>query len=100
MTKEEILLLDSFAYGGESFGRSTEGRATFVPFALPGEKVRIRLVEEKRGFARGALIEVIQSTPERIEPRCQHFGHCGGCHYQHMSYDNQLQAKTTILLAL
>jgi 23S rRNA (uracil1939-C5)-methyltransferase len=97
MNKEETLLLDSFAYGGESFGRSPEGRATFVPFALPGEKVRIHLVVEKRGFARGELIEVIEADPERIEPRCQHFGECGGCHYQHLSYEKQLQAKTAIL---
>ena len=97
MTKEETLLLDSFAYGGESFGRSPAGRATFVPFALPGEKVRIRLVEENRGFARGELIEVLQVSPDRIEPRCQHFGECGGCHYQNLPYEKQLQAKTEIL---
>ena len=97
MNKVETLWLDSFAYGGESFGRSPEGRATFVPFALPAEKVRIRLVEEKRGFARGELIEVIEAAPERIEPRCQHFGQCGGCHYQHISYEKQLQAKTEIV---
>jgi len=97
MTHKETLTLDSFAYGGESFGRSAEGRATFVPFALPGEKVRIRLVEEKRGFARGELLEVLEASPERIEPRCPHFGDCGGCHYQNIPYEKQLQAKAEIL---
>ena len=62
--QEETLTLDSFAYGGECFGRSLEGRATFVPFALPGEKVRVRLFEEKRGFARGELLEILESSPE------------------------------------
>ncbi len=95
--KEETLTLDSFAYGGESFGRSTEGRATFVPFALPGEKVRIRLLEEKRGFARGELLEVLEPSPERIQARCPHFGNCGGCHYQHIPYEKQLEAKNEIL---
>jgi 23S rRNA (uracil1939-C5)-methyltransferase len=95
--KEEILTLDSFAYGGECFGRLPGGKAAFVPFALPGEKVRIRLVEEKRGFARGELLEVLEASPERIEPRCPHFGDCGGCHYQNIPYERQLQAKAEIL---
>ena len=95
--KEETLILDSFAYGGEAFGRSEEGRATFVPFALPGEKVRIQLVEEKRGFARGQLLEVLEASPERTQPRCPHFGDCGGCHYQNIPYGKQLQAKAGIL---
>lgn len=97
MTRKETLTLDSFAYGGESFGRLPDGKATFVPFALPGEKVRIQLVEEKRGFARGELIEVLEASPDRIEPRCPHFGDCGGCHYQNIPYEKQLQAKAEIL---
>ncbi len=78
-------------------GRLPDGRAVFVPFALPGEKVRLRLVEEKRGFCRAGLLEVIQPSPRRIEPRCAHFAVCGGCHYQHMSYADQLQAKEGIV---
>jgi 23S rRNA (uracil1939-C5)-methyltransferase len=101
--KEEILNLDSFAYGGECFGRLPDGKATFVPYVLPGEKVRIRLVEEKRGFARGELVEVLAAAPERTEPRCPHFYRagmgepCGGCHYQHIPYERQIQAKAEIL---
>jgi 23S rRNA (uracil1939-C5)-methyltransferase len=95
--REETLHLISFAYGGECFGRLPDGKAVFVPFALPGEKVRIRLVEEKRGFARGELIEILESSPDRIAPRCPHFGECGGCHYQHLPYEKQLAAKAEIL---
>ena len=72
-------------------------RAVFVPFGLPGERVRIRLTEEKRGFARGELVEILDAAPERIEPRCKHFGQCGGCHYQNLSYESQLKAKADIL---
>ncbi len=90
-------------------GRLPDGLAVFVPFGLPGERVRIHLVEEKRGFARGALIEVIQPSPQRIEAHCAHFFSrlpagvqtaskaCGGCHYQHLSYEEQLTAKAEIL---
>jgi 23S rRNA (uracil1939-C5)-methyltransferase len=87
----------TFTYGGEVMGRLEDGRAVFIPYVLPGERVRIRLVEEKRGYARAELVEVLQGAPERILARCPHFGVCGGCHYQHMPYETQLQVKTDIL---
>lgn len=87
----------SLVYGGEAMGRLPDGRAVFVPYALPGETVSVRLVEQKRGYARGELLEVLAPSQARIEPVCLHFGVCGGCHYQHMSYEDQLAAKTGIL---
>ena len=89
--------LDKFAYGGETMGRLEDGRAVFVPFALPGETVRIRLTEDKRNYARAELVEVVTPSPQRISPRCVHFGVCGGCHYQHLVSTDQLAAKTDIL---
>jgi 23S rRNA (uracil1939-C5)-methyltransferase len=89
--------LTAYAYGGEVLGRLPDGRAVFVPFAMPGEKVRIRLVEGKRGYARAELLEVLTSAPGRTAPRCTHFVTCGNCHYQHLEYAEQLQAKTAIL---
>lgn len=89
--------LTTLVYGGDAMGRLDDGRAVFVPFALPGERVRVRLNEEKRGFARGELLEVLQASPDRITPRCRHFGACGGCHYQHLGYEKQLAVKTEIL---
>jgi len=91
------LLLEKLTYGGDAMGRLDDGRAVFVPFGLPGERVRIRLREEKRGFARGELLEVLEASPHRIIPRCKHFGVCGGCHYQDLPYEEQLKAKTEIL---
>lgn len=78
-------------------GRLPDGRAVFVPFGLPGERVRVRLTEEKKNFVRGELVEVLESSPERIQPKCAHFGICGGCHYQNLSYEKQLEVKTEIL---
>jgi 23S rRNA (uracil1939-C5)-methyltransferase len=89
--------LTKFAYGGEVMGRLPDGRAVFVPFALPGEKARLRLVEEKRSHARAELVEVLRPASQRQSPACPHFGLCGGCHYQHMPYEAQLAAKTEIL---
>jgi 23S rRNA (uracil1939-C5)-methyltransferase len=87
----------SLVYGGDAFGRLPDGRAVFVPFALPGELVRVHLVEQKRGHARAELLEVLEPSPDRITPRCPHYTVCGGCHYQHLAYPAQLVAKTAIL---
>jgi len=94
---EHEITLTTLTYGGDAMGRLKDGRAVFVPFGLPGERVRIRLMEEKRNFARGELLEVLEASPHRIIPRCKHFGICGGCHYQSLPYEEQLKAKTEIL---
>jgi 23S rRNA (uracil1939-C5)-methyltransferase len=91
------LEVERLVYGGDAMGRLPDGRAVFFPFALPGEKVSIQLTEEKKRFARAELLDVFQPSPSRIEPRCPHFGICGGCHYQHMSYEQQIETKTDIL---
>lgn len=89
--------LTTFTYGGETLGRLPDGRAVFVPYAMPGEEVRVRLTEDKERYARGEIVEMLHESPRRIEPRCKHFGVCGGCHYQHMPYEEQLKAKRDIL---
>src|SRR5512138_2088199 len=94
---EQELLLTRLAYGGDAMGRLADGRAVFVPFGLPGERVRVRLAEEKRGWGRGELVEILEASPQRIIPRCRHFGVCGGCHYQNLPYEEQLKAKREIL---
>ncbi len=94
---EHEVTLTTLTYGGEAMGRLSDGRAVFVPFGLPNERVRVRLTEEKKGFARGEILEISESSPERITPRCIHFSKCGGCHYQNLSYENQLKAKSEIL---
>lgn len=91
------ILLEKLTYGGDAMGRLPDNRAIFVPFGLPGERVRVRLTEAKRNFARGELVEILEASPQRIVPRCIHFGECGGCHYQNLAYDDQLKAKTEIL---
>ena len=98
-----VITLDKFIYGGEAMGRLPDyeggkvGRAVFVPFAIPGERVRISLTFQKRGFARAKLLEVLEDSPERIPPKCPHFGGCGLCSYQHIPYESQLRAKEEIL---
>jgi len=95
---EHEITLTTFTYGGDAMGRLDDGRAVFVPFGLPGERVRVKLTEEKKNFARGEIVEIFESSPDRIEAKCKHFGECGGCHYQNLPYEKQIQAKTDILI--
>jgi len=71
--------------------------AVFVPFVLPGEKVEAEIRQEKPGFARGSVAQLIEASPERVEARCPYFRQCGGCHYQHIPYQRQLEFKSGIL---
>lgn len=71
--------------------------AVFVPFVLPGERVEADIRQEKPGFACGSVTRLIEASPDRIEARCPYFQRCGGCHYQHIPYDRQLQFKADIL---
>lgn len=90
------IVLTALSYGGDAIGRYN-GRAVFVPFGLPGETVRVRIVDDRKNFARAELVQVVKPAPNRITPRCQHFGACGGCHYQQLSYPDQLSLKSSIL---
>lgn len=89
--------IDRLVYGGDAIGRLADGRAVFVPFANPGEMVRLKLIEEKPRFARAEVVEVLEPSAKRVTPRCVHFTTCGGCHYQHLAYPAQLEAKSAIL---
>ncbi len=97
---EITLRLETMAYGGEALGR-VEGKAVFVRGGLPGETVRARIDDDRRRFARAHVIDVIDPSPDRIAPRCLHFGFsaaaCGGCHWQHITYEAQLRFKTAIV---
>ena len=83
-------------YGGNFLARD-EGKAVFVPLALAGEQARVRVVEEKRGYATAEIEELVVVSPERVVAKCPHFGACGGCQYQHADYATQLAMKQAVL---
>jgi len=97
MDNELIVNIEKMVFGGDGLAHLPDGRAVFVPFVLPGETVRIQMIEDKPRFARGNLLEIIVTSPKRIKPQCKHFGNCGGCHYQHIPYDEQLNIKMEVL---
>ena len=86
------LKIEDVAFGGKGVGRE-QGKAIFVPYTIEGETVSAEIVREKKQFAEAELVEVKQSSPDRVEPQCPYFGRCGGCAYQHVSYEHQLAIK-------
>ncbi len=87
------LVIEDIAFGGKGVGRA-EGKAVFVPFTIDGERVTARVVREKKSFAEADLVTVLEASPQRTAPQCPYFGRCGGCSYQHMSYEHQLHWKS------
>jgi 23S rRNA (uracil1939-C5)-methyltransferase len=83
-------------YGGAFLAR-VEGKAVFVPLTLPGEQARVRIVDDKRGYATAEVEEIVTTSAQRVTPACPHFGACGGCQYQHATYAAQLAYKQEIL---
>jgi 23S rRNA (uracil1939-C5)-methyltransferase len=92
------LSLTDMAYGGEAVGRF-EGKAIFVPQAIPGETVQVQVVLDKGRFARARLLDILTPSPYRVSPPCPYFGVCGGCHWQHVEYHAQLEYKRSIVLS-
>lgn len=90
------LEIEKAIYGGTGLARN-EGKTVFVPFTLPGECVEAEIIRSKPSYDQSQLTQVLTPSPHRVQAPCRHYGACGGCHYQHASYDEQLRLKTTIL---
>lgn len=89
---ELILAIESFAFEGRSLARHN-GLVVFVHGAVPGDEARVRLTKIKKQFLEAELVEVLKPSPLRTKPRCKHFGICGGCKWQHVDYQAQLEFK-------
>lgn len=97
-----LLTIEKLIYGGDGLAHlpadeSGRGKAAFIPFVLAGEQVDATIAEQKPSFVRATADAIAQKSPHRIEPGCVYFASCGGCHYQHTSYEHQLEIKKDIL---
>ena len=86
------VVTERLAYGGDAIARHN-GFAIFIAFAAPVERLRVRIVERRKNFARAVIEEILGPSDARRQAPCQHFGDCGGCQLQHMTYEAQLEAK-------
>ena len=89
---EIVLTVDDAAFEGRTIGRH-EGFVVFVDGAVPGDAVKVRILKVKKSYAEAKVVSVEQPSPHRVTPRCQHFGPCGGCKWQHVDYPVQLRFK-------
>lgn len=88
--------IEKIATEGKGIGRH-EGKIVFVDFAIPGDIVDVFVQKNKKDYALGNIINLSKPSPLRIAPRCQHFGVCGGCKWQNISYEQQLLYKQKIV---
>lgn len=91
-----VVVIDGFTHGGEGVGR-IDGRATFVPGTIPGERVRVEVVDDRGSWARARLLEVLEASPDRVAPPCPFVPECGGCDLQHIAPDRQRALKRRVV---
>lgn len=87
------ITIDAYAAEGKSIAHLEEGKVLFVENAIPGDVVNVRVTKNKKSWAEGKVVELVQPSPDRVEPFCQHFGTCGGCKWQMLPYSQQLKYK-------
>jgi 23S rRNA (uracil1939-C5)-methyltransferase len=99
------VLLHGFTHGGEAVGRLPDGKAVFVPYGIPGERAVVEVVEQRKRWARGRLVEVVEASPDRVDAPCPYFGQeedgtprCGGCALQHIAPARQAALKRQVVV--
>lgn len=95
-SERQRVTIEKLIYGGDALAR-IDRQAVFIPFALPGEEVEVRTSPGKGKALRGFDTRVLSTSGRRVQPGCEYFGRCGGCHYQHADYDYQVEQKVAIL---
>lgn len=91
--QELELTIDTLTNLGLGVGR-VDGWVVMVPFVIPGERVKVRVFRNFQNYSDADLLEVLEASPDRVEPNCPLYTRCGGCQYQHISYERQLKEKT------
>src|SRR5436189_2504599 len=93
MRDQELeLAIESLAYGGNGVAR-LNGFVVFVRRGLPGDRVRARVTKVKRSHAEALATDVLSPSPQRVEAPCAHYPACGGCRFQDLAYEAQLEQK-------
>lgn len=96
-TEPRTARIESFAHDGRGVAR-IEGKPVFIDGALPGEAVEFVYTDIRRDYGEGRVTKVLEAAPDRVEPRCPHFGICGGCSLQHLAEAAQIEAKQALLV--
>ena len=89
----ENLTVQSVAAEGKCIAHTPEGQVVFIEYAVPGDVVDVRVTVKKKNYLEGRIVRLVEPSPDRLEPFCEHFGVCGGCRWQLLPYRMQLEAK-------
>ena len=92
----ETIITDKIAFGGNCLAK-IDGKAVFVPFALPGEKLEVEITQEKRDYSYAKILNILEPSPFRIKPVCPLYEKCGGCNMMHIEPSYQKGIRTSIL---
>jgi len=90
--------IESLAHGGDGVTRLSDGRTAFVPYSCPGDIVSLDVTEDHGRWVRASINELHEPSPDRVDPPCPYFGVCGGCQWQHVSYERQVTEKRRALV--
>ena len=94
----EQVRFERLVAGGDALGHLADGRVVFVPGALPGELVDVQITQAKKDFARGTVASIVEPSPHRVVPPCEHVARgCGGCSWQHLDVAQHMEAKVAIV---
>jgi 23S rRNA (uracil1939-C5)-methyltransferase len=96
MTQKAQVKINSMAFKGYGLTRM-EGKVLFIPYSVTGDEAWVEIIEEKKNYSMGRLIEILRPSPWRVEPPCPYFEVCGGCQWQHIAYANHGELKKEIL---
>ncbi len=97
MTEQPRITVEKIVAGGLGLGRLADGKVVMVPYVLPGEEVLVEVYKHHKSFVEANLLQVLQPSPRRVDPRCPHFERCGGCDFQHIEGHYQLAVKQRII---
>ncbi|MDY0390672.1 MAG: class I SAM-dependent RNA methyltransferase [Desulfobulbus oligotrophicus] len=94
---EQTVIIEKIVAGGKGLGRLANGQVVLVAGALPGESLRVRVTQLRRGYVEAEIVQINETSPDRRQPPCPYYGRCGGCNFQHAAYPAQLAIKHAIL---
>jgi len=95
MMRKVQVPIDSVAFKGYGVAR-IHGKVVFVPYTVTGDRAWVEVIEEKKKYSMGRLIQIVEPSPWRVNPPCPYFGSCGGCQMQHIDYSVQGELKKEI----
>jgi 23S rRNA (uracil1939-C5)-methyltransferase len=90
--------INDLSRGGSGVARLDSGEVIFVPFTAPGDWIEVRIIEKKKNYSQGELVQLLEPSPGRVPAPCPHFTRCGGCSWQHIPYSLQFETKKKGLL--